>query len=61
MNKRQLIDEIRQFNTCVRPQFLTQFDEQALEQYLNNLQSAARKHTRPATWVRHQPKLRMVG
>ena len=61
MNKRQLIDEIRQFNTSVRPQFLSQFDESALRQYLDNLQSAARKHTKEAHWVRHQPKLRMVG
>ena len=63
MNKRQLIDEIRQFNATVRPQFLSQFDEPALRQYLENLQSAARKHTgmKEAHWVRQQPKLRMVG
>ncbi|HYO10541.1 MAG TPA: hypothetical protein VER17_16350 [Tepidisphaeraceae bacterium] len=61
MNKRQLIDEIRQFNTSVRPQFLTQFDEAALRQYLENLQSAARKHAKDPLWVRQQPKLRMVG
>ena len=61
MNKRQLIDEIRQFNLSVRPQFLSQFDEPALQQYLENLQSAARKHSRTPSWVRHQPKLRMVG
>jgi hypothetical protein len=62
MNKRHLIDEIRQFNTSVRPQFLSQFDEPALRQYLENLQSAARKHApKEAHWVRQQPKLRMVG
>jgi len=63
MNKRQLIDEIRQFNTSVRAQFLSQFDEAALRQYLDNLQSAARKHTaRPTNAMRmQQPKFRMVG
>ena len=61
MNKRQLIDEIRQFNTSVRPQFLSQFDEEALQQYLNSLQSAQRKHVRMPVWIRHQPKLRMVS
>ena len=61
MNKRQLIDEIRQLNTSVRPQFLAQFDEGALEQYLGSLQSAQRKHVRMPTWVRNQPKLRMVS
>ena len=61
MNKRQLIDEIRQFNTSVRPQFLSQFDEEALGQYLISLQSAQRKHVRMPVWIRHQPKLRMVS
>ena len=61
MNKRQLIDEIRQFNTSVRPQFLTQFDEEALQQYLNSLQSAQRKNVKMPVWVRYQPKLRMVS
>jgi hypothetical protein len=62
MNKRQLIDEIRQFNATVRPQFLSQFDEPALQQYLSNLQSAARKHTlREPRYIRHTQTLRMVG
>ena len=61
MNKRQLIDEIRQFNTSVRPQFLAQFDEDALAQYLNSLQSAQRKTVKMPVWVRQQPKLRMVS
>ncbi len=62
MNKRQLIDEIRQFNLSVRPQFLSQFDEPSLRQYLDNLQSAARKHTtREPHYARHTQKLRMVG
>lgn len=52
MNKRQLIDDIRRFNTTAQPQFLAQFDENALRQYLDHLQSAQRKHTRPVTWSR---------
>ena len=61
MNKRQLIDEIRQFNTSVRPQFLAQFDEDALQQYLSSLESAQRKTVKMPVWVRTQPKLRMVS
>jgi len=62
MNKRQLIDEIRQFNTSVRPQFLIQFDEEALGQYLTSLQNARQKRPmRVPIWVRQQPKLKMVG
>ncbi|MEA2710681.1 MAG: hypothetical protein QOF78_3282 [Phycisphaerales bacterium] len=61
MNKRQLIDEIRQFNTSVRPQFLSQFDEEALRQYLTSLQSAQRKHLKIPAWIRQQPKLKMVS
>ena len=61
MNKRQLIDEIRQFNTSVRPPFLAQFDEDSLRQYLASLQSAQRKHVKVPTWIRQQPKLRMVS
>ena len=63
MNKRQLIDEIRQFNTSVAPKFLSQFDDVALRQYLTSLENAARKHTRKPQWVRQQQQstLRMVG
>ena len=61
MSKRQLIDEIRQYNTSVQPQFLAQFDETALKQYLEHLESASRKHVRIAGWVRKQPKLRLVS
>jgi len=61
MNKRQLIDEIRHFNTSVRPQFLSQFDEDALQQYLSSLQSARRKTIRVPVWIRQQPKLRMAS
>jgi hypothetical protein len=61
MTKRQLIDDIRRYNTRVEPHFLAQFDEAALKQYLEHLQSAARKHVQVAGWVRRQPKLRVVS
>jgi hypothetical protein len=61
MNKRQLIDDIRQFNSSVDPSFLAQFDEPALTQYLEHLQAAQAKEIRIAGWVRRQPKLRMVS
>jgi hypothetical protein len=61
MNKRQLIDDIRRFNVTVQPQFLAQFDEAALKQYLEHLETATRKHVRIGGWVRKQPKLRLVG
>lgn len=61
MNKRQLIDDIRRYNTTVPTQFLAQFDEAALRQYLDHLEGAARKHVQIASWVRKTPKLRMVS
>ena len=61
MNKRQLIDEIRRFNTTAQTEFLAQFDEAALKQYLEHLEGAFRKRIHIASWVRRQPKLRMVS
>ena len=62
MNKRQLIDEIRKHNETAQPEFLVRFDEDALNQYLNHLQDAARKKVQIASWVRRQPgQLRMVS
>jgi hypothetical protein len=61
MSKRQLIDDIRRFNMSVSPHFLAQFDEPALKQYLEHLQSAASKQVKIAGWVRNQPKLRLVS
>ena len=60
-NKRQLIDDIRQYNTTAQPEFLAQFDEASLQQYLEHLQEARRKHVRQAAWVPKAPKLRMVS
>jgi hypothetical protein len=61
MNKRQLIDEIRRYNTAVAPQFLAKFDDSALRQYLDHLQSAARKNILIASRGKRQPKLRVVA
>jgi hypothetical protein len=40
MSKRQLIDDIRQLNPTAQPQFLAQFDEEELQQYLDHVKSA---------------------
>jgi aspartate aminotransferase-like enzyme len=61
MNKRQLIDDIRRYNTTVPTEFLSQFDESALKQYLEHLEGARNKHARIASWVRKTPKLRLVS
>jgi hypothetical protein len=62
MNKRQLIDDIRRFNVSVQPQFLVQFDEPALKQYLENLKAAQEKRVRIGGWVRRrQPQFRLVS
>jgi hypothetical protein len=61
MNKRQLIDDIRQFNTRVQPEFLAQFDDQALEEYLDHLRAAYRKHVDMPSWIRQKTSYRMVG
>jgi hypothetical protein len=61
MSKRQLIDDIRRYNTTAHPDFLAQFDEAALKQYLEHLEGASTKRLHIASWVRKQPKLRMVS
>jgi hypothetical protein len=61
MYKRQLIEDIRRFNTTVPPQFLAQFDETALQQYLEHLEFARKKHMRSSGWTQRQPMLRLVS
>jgi len=61
MTKRQLIDEIRRINTSASPEFLCQFDESALRQYLDHLLAAQRKHAVLSHWVRPQQKVRMAS
>jgi hypothetical protein len=58
MNKRQLIDGIRQLNQTAQPEFLAQFDDDALEQYLKHLQTAQEKRVKVAGWVKSIPKPR---
>jgi hypothetical protein len=63
MNKRQLIDGIRQLNQTAQPEFLAQFDDEALQQYLRHLQSAQEKRLKVAGWVKSipKPKFRLVS
>ncbi len=61
MNKRQLIEEIRRYNTTVALEFLSQFDESALRQYLEHLEGAKKRNMRLATWVRKTPRMRLVS
>jgi hypothetical protein len=61
MTKRQLIDEISKLNTTASAQFLAQFEEDALKQYLDHLEGAARKHIRIGGYVRKTAQLRMAS
>jgi hypothetical protein len=61
MTKRQLIEDISKLNTTAQPQFLAQFDEAALQQYLEHLEGAVQKHIRIGGYVKPSPKLRMVS
>ncbi|HEY8665581.1 MAG TPA: hypothetical protein VIL86_02900 [Tepidisphaeraceae bacterium] len=60
MTKRQLIDDIRRFNPTAEPQFLLQFEEGDLKQYLQHLQDAQEKQARIHSWVRKTPKMRIA-
>jgi hypothetical protein len=61
MKKRQLIEEIRGYNTTVAVEFLSQFDESALQQYLEHLEGAKKRNMRIASWVRKTPRMRLVS
>lgn len=63
MNKRQLIDGIRLLNQTAQLEFLTQFDEASLDQYLRHLQNAQEKRLKVAGWVKSipKPKFRLVS
>jgi len=61
MTKIQLIEAIRNFNTSVKTEFLEQFDEPALQQYLTALERAQNKTLKLPVWVRQQAKMRMVS
>jgi hypothetical protein len=63
MNKRQLIEEIRQLNQTAQPDFLAQFDDDALHQYLRHLENAQEKRLKVEGWVKSlpRPKFRLVS
>ena len=61
MSKRQLIDEIRNSNPTAQSQFLEQFDEESLHQYLRHLKAALTRQIRIGGWKRPQSRLRMVS
>jgi hypothetical protein len=61
MSKRQLIEEIRRYNTTVAIEFLSQFDDSALQQYLQHLEGANKRNLRIASYVRKTPRLRLVS
>ena len=64
MDKRQLIEDIRQINDTALPEFLAQFDDQALHQYLQHLRQAKEKRVRVMGWVKtipRPPRYRMVS
>ena len=61
MSKGQLIEQIQQFNATVSAEFLDQFDEPALQQYLDRLHDAQERKPLIAAWSRPPRKQRMVG
>jgi len=46
MSKRDLIDQIRRLNPTARPEFLAEFEEQALLDYLRQLSDLHREQSR---------------
>ena len=60
MDKRQLIEDIRRINATAQPQFLAQFDEAALQQYLRHLEGAKQRNLRIAGWVKKSPRMRVA-
>ena len=61
MSKGQLIDEIRGLNPTASPEFLAQFNELDLQQYLDRLQDAHDNRLRITGWSRPRPDLRKAG
>ena len=61
MDKRQLIEEIREFNPTAQAQFLQQFDADALKQYLKHLKAAEEKRIHIHGWVKDRQGLKKVS
>jgi predicted GIY-YIG superfamily endonuclease len=60
MEKRQLIEQIRQHNQTATQQFLSQFDENSLQQYLQHLEDAKARKRQISSWSRQQPKMKVA-
>jgi hypothetical protein len=52
MTKQEMIQQIRQRNQSASDEFLVDFDEQALEQYLERLTSVVGHRGKSSIWVR---------
>lgn len=63
MDKGQLIEGIRRINQSADSQFLEQFDEASLRQYLEHLKAAHEKRVKVMGWVKTipRPRFRMVS
>jgi len=51
-SKKQMIEQIRQRNHSASDEFLLDFDEPALEQYLDRLTSVVGRRGKDSIWVR---------
>jgi hypothetical protein len=61
MSKRQLIDDIRTLNPTAHPQFLAQFEEIELQEYLEHLRDAVNNRIQIHGWAKKKSDLRMVS
>ena len=61
MDKRQLIEAIRQHNATVEQAFLVQFEDADLREYLARLEAASRKERLIAGWVRERRTMRIAS
>ena len=52
MTREQITDRIIALNPSAKPTFLSQFDEPALEQYLNHLSLTTAPRGRETRWIR---------
>jgi hypothetical protein len=60
MDKRQLIEQIRQHNATATYDFLAQFDESSLEQYLQHLEDAKARKRQICSWSRQRDKMKIA-
>ena len=61
MTKRQLIDEIGKYNPSALREFLNQFNEEALQQYLDHLKAAQAKQIHIHGWVKKKDRMRIAS